>query len=254
MGRVLITGASSGIGRALALELARRGHDIAAGARRTDRLQELAGEIESLGRRALPLEMDVQDPTTVEAAVTAVTDAWGGVDIAIANAGISIRSTMRRLELDDARAMSRTNFEGVLNLYVATVPAMIERGSGHFVAISSISSFRGIPGLAVYSATKAAVRALMEAARVELASTGVRVTTVNPGFVETEMTNDSPMPMPFLVRAEPAARTIADAIESGKKELNFPLPMTLFMRLVRMLPIGLYDRLTAPFTRKRKRA
>lgn len=253
MARVLITGGSSGIGRELALELARRGHDVAVGARRIDKLEELIGEIEELGVRAIALEMDVRNPVSVDSGVAHVVSEWGGVDIAVANAGISIRMSMRGIAIDDAVAMSRTNFEGVLNLYAATVPSMIDRADGQFVAVSSISSFRGIPGLAVYSATKAAVRALVEAARVELIDTGVSVTTINPGFVESEMTSDSPMKMPFLMKTGPAVTRIADAIEARKRELNFPWQMTLFMRALRVIPIGLYDRLTAPFAGKRRK-
>lgn len=252
MSAAIITGASSGIGRDLALELARRGYDVAVCARRLSRLETLKDEIEALGRECLALEMDVTDWQSVQNAVGDLGREWQTpLELAVANAGVSHRMTMRKIDRDDAISMMRTNVEGVINLYAAVVPAMIERGAGHFAAISSISSFRGIPGLAVYSATKAAVRALMESTRVELNGTGVTAGVINPGFIRTEMTADTPMKMPFLMDADEAARRIADALEQRRAELNFPWQMTLFMRILRVVPRSVYEKMTGGFVRRR---
>lgn len=243
----LITGASSGIGRALALELARRGFRVAAASRRTELLERLVDEIGVRNGEAIAVEMDVTDPESVERGVAETRDRLGKIDLVVANAGVSVPMTVRKMEGDEARIIARTNFEGLLNLYAATVPRMVEDKEGHFVGISSVSSFRGVPGMAVYSATKAAVRAFLEAARVELTGTGVDVTIINPGFVRTEMTDGARFRMPFIMSAEKASGIIAGAIERRRAELSFPLPMVLMMRLMRLMPIPLFDRLTRPF-------
>jgi short-subunit dehydrogenase len=127
-------------------------------------------------------------------------------------------------------------------LFDAVVPKMAERRAGHFAGVASLAGLRGMPTSAVYSSTKAAMQAFLEGVRVELAPKGVAVTTINPGFVVSEMTAKNKFKMPFLMNADRAARIIADGLERRKRVIQFPLPMSLLMRFARVLPNALYDR------------
>jgi short-subunit dehydrogenase len=247
----ILTGGSSGIGARLAKELVRRGYRVGLVARRGELLEEQVSALRASGGEALALPADVTDEAAVRDAAERVTAEWGPLDLAIANAGIGIPTPAKRFVAADAVAVLRTNVEGTFNLFGAVVPAMVERNEGHFVGIGSISSFRGVPGGSAYSASKAAMRAFLEAARVELSSTNVDVTIVNPGFIATAMTEKNRFRMPFLMEVDEAASIIADGIEDRRKELNFPFPMVMVMRLIRILPIPLYDRVTRGFGKRR---
>jgi short-subunit dehydrogenase len=247
----ILTGGSSGIGARLAKELVRRGYRVGLVARRAELLEEQVSALRASGGEALALPADVTDEAAVRDGVARVTAEWGPLDLAIANAGIGIPTPAKTFVAADAVAVLRTNVEGTFNLFGAVVPAMVERNEGHFVGIASISSFRGVPGGSVYSASKAAMRAFLEAARVELSSTNIDVTIVNPGFIATPMTEKNRFRMPFLMEADEAASAIADGIEDRRKELNFPFPMVMLMRLIRVLPIPLYDRVTRGFGKRR---
>ena len=253
MRTALITGASSGIGKELALELSRRDFRVALMARRREPLDELAAHIALRGGEADVLVADVTDPDAVTRCVGDLIAKRGQIDLAIANAGIGQSGPIAKLDPEHARATLRTNVEGTLNLMTAVLPSMIERRSGHIVGIASLAGFRGLPGSAIYSASKAAMRAILEGARVELAPKGILVTTVNPGFIRTPMTASNQFRMPFLMDADEAARRIADAIESRKKEFNFPLPMSLFVRIGRLLPNALWDRGSRPYAKAKSR-
>lgn len=245
--RTLITGASSGIGEALARELTRRGHAVALIARRADLLATLASEL--AGSVAIPC--DVGDAASVAAAVRQAEQALGGpIDLAIANAGIGVPSHAAKFKIDDAERMVRVNILGTMNLFAAVVPSMIARRGGRFAGIASIAGHRGLPTSSVYSSTKAAMHAFLEASRIELLPYGVGVTTVNPGFIDTPMVSKNKT-MPFIMSAERAAAIIANGLERGKRVVEFPLPMSLLMRTVRLIPDALYDRALAPFTRVR---
>jgi short-subunit dehydrogenase len=247
--RVVLTGASTGIGHALALELSRRGYELALLARRGELLDALVAQLRT---RAVAIPCDVLDAEAVRAAVQRGESELGGpFDLAIANAGVSVPVSAANFKLDDAERVLRVNVFGVLYLYDAVIRSMIERGSGRFVAIASIAGLRGLPGAAPYSASKAAVQTLMEAMRIELKAYGVGVTTVNPGFIATPMTEKNRFRMPFLMRADEAAVIIADGIESGKRVVEFPRTMSLLMRTARIIPDALYELITAPYTRRR---
>ena len=236
----MITGASSGIGAALARELSRRGHALGLMARRAEMLDALVAEIET---PAVALPCDVTDSAAVREAVAKGEAALGGpFDLAVANAGVGISFTAENFKLEDARQMVDVNLIGMLVLFDAVVPKMIERRAGHFAGVASIAGHRGLPTSAVYSCTKAAMQAFLEANRVELAPHGIAVTTINPGFVESPMTAKNKFKMPFLMSAERAARIIADGLERRKRVIEFPLPMSMLMRFARLLPNAVYDR------------
>jgi len=247
--RAILTGASSGIGLELARELARRGYDLALLARRAELLEQLASE---LPVRTATIVCDVTDLAAVREGVRAAQEQLGGAfDFAIANAGISIPGHATKFKAEDAEEILRVNVLGMLYLFDAVIPAMIEQRRGRFVGVASIAGLRGLPGGATYSASKAAMQTFLEASRIELAPHGVGVTIVNPGFIATPLTEKNRFPMPFLMSAERAARIIANGIERGKRVVEFPLPMSLLMRFLRHLPGAVYDRATGGFGRRR---
>ncbi|MGD9896792.1 MAG: SDR family oxidoreductase [Candidatus Methylacidiphilaceae bacterium] len=184
----IITGASSGIGRATALALAREGANVVTTARRFDRVEQLARQIADEGGSALALRCDVREPSEVENIVTVSRKRFGGVDILVANAGIMPLSFMRKLHVAEWMATVDVNLKGVLSSIAAVLPLFLEQKSGHIVTLSSVAGRKIIPGSAVYCATKYAVRALAEGLRMELSpSDNIRVTIIEPGAVTTEL-------------------------------------------------------------------
>ena len=227
--RAVITGASSGIGHALARELSKRGWDLVLLARRVELIEKLP--------RSEAIACDVTDAAAVKRAV------HGPFDLAIANAGVGIRNHAAKFSLADAEQVIRVNVLGMMYLYDAVIPAMIERRSGRFAGVASVAGLRGLPSAAPYSASKAAMQAFLEASRIELAHYGVGVTTINPGFIATPMTDKNKFRMPFLMTAERAARIIVDGLERGKRVIEFPRRMSMLMRTLRSVPDPLYDRI-----------
>jgi len=229
----IITGASSGIGAALARELSKRGWSLALLARRGDLLDQLKREL----RESCSVVCDVTDLAAVRDAVRTGEQLLGGpFDLAVANAGISVPTWATKFNVEDAERIMRVNVFGMFYLFDAVVPSMIERKSGQFAGIASIAGLRGLPSASVYSASKAAMQNFLEASRVELASAGVGVTIVNPGWVDTPIIDKYKGAVPFLVSAPKAARIIADGIERGAKVVEFPLPISLLMRTIRFMP------------------
>lgn len=242
--RAIITGGSSGIGAAVARELVRRGWFVVLLARRADLLGELANELKP---NAIGVACDVTDAAAVKGVVTA----HGPFDLAIANAGISVPTYATRFNAADAESIIRVNVFGMFYLFDAVIPPMIERGSGRFAGVASIAGLRGLPSASVYSASKAAMQAFLEASRAELAPKGVHVTTINPGWVDTAIIEKYKGPLPFMMSAPRAARIIVDGLERGKREIEFPLPMSLLMRTLRFVPNALYDRIGARYAKRR---
>ena len=252
--RAVLTGASSGIGLALARELSRRGYDLALLARRVELLEGIARELSGNGARAVAIACDVVDAAAVrEAVIRGEQELGGAFDLAIANAGVSIPNHATKFSIADAEQVIRVNVLGVMYLYDAVIPGMIERKGGRFVGVASVAGLRGLPVSGPYSASKAAVQAFLEAERIEMAPYQVGVTIVNPGFVVTEMTAKNRFRMPFLMKADRAARIIADGIEGGKRVIEFPRRMSLLMRIMRLVPDALYDRLMIPYARRSSR-
>ncbi len=234
--RIFLTGASRGIGRALA-ELY-SGPDVTLGlvARRADGLEELGARLGKLGCRVLPFAADVRDAARMRAAALAFCAQAGGVDLAIANAGISLPDKLLAGDPAEAADMIHTNVQGVLYTLLPFVPPMVGQGSGHLVTIGSVAGFRGLPGKGAYCASKAAVKTLMDAYRPTLRRHGIRVTTIHPGFVATDMNAKNRNPMPFIMSAEKAARLIRGAIARGASSYVFPWQMRLVIPLLVSLP------------------
>ena len=241
---VLITGASSGIGRAVAVELGRRGASVALLARRAEELLKVAEEVERAGGRALTLPADVRAAADVAAAVARVEELWGGVDVLVANAGFATVKAAAELRAGDVSDMIAVNFIGASNSVSAVLPGMVRRGAGHLVAISSLASFRGLPKSAAYSASKAAMSTFFESLRVDLKRSGILVTTIYPGFIRTPLT-DGRKSLPFLVEVDEAARKIVRAIELRRRTYAFPWQLAGLVRLARLMPNALYDRIAS---------
>jgi short-subunit dehydrogenase len=250
--RALITGASSGIGLELARELARRGYDLALLARRAELLADAARELTTQKTKAVAIACDVLDANAVREAVRRAEQELGGpIDLAVANAGVSIPTHATAFNLAGAEQTIRVNVLGVMYLYAAVIPPMIERRAGRFVGIASVAGLRGLPGAGPYSASKAAVQAFLEASRIELVPYNVGVTTVNPGFIVSEMTAKNRFKMPFLMKADRAAKIIANGIERGARVVEFPRRMSLLMRFVRQVPDALYERVTVGYAKRK---
>jgi short-subunit dehydrogenase len=233
---VIVTGASSGIGRALAARLGKSGRRVGLIARRRAELEATASEINSSGGVACASAADVADRTALRAAVDDIEHRLGPTDTIVANAGFGAPTHLDPLNIDDVEQTIRVNVMGVIYSIEAVLPGMLNRGRGHLVAISSLAAFKGLPGESAYCASKAAVNAYMEGLRISLRSRQIVVTTVCPGFVETPMT---PMDsaMPFLMSADAAARRIARLIARRRGGvIRFPLPMSLLMRVIARLP------------------
>ena len=182
---VFITGASSGIGAALSLEFAREGADVVLAARRRDRLESLAAEIGAIGRRAVVAECDVTREGDLERAAATGRAAFGKLDVVVANAGFGVTGLLERLSLDDYRRQLETNVFGMLRTVYATLPAL-RASRGTLVLMGSVSGYLATPGASPYAMSKFAVRALTEGLNLDVAGTAVRVSSVDPGFVETE--------------------------------------------------------------------
>ncbi|HSP16613.1 MAG TPA: SDR family NAD(P)-dependent oxidoreductase [Thermoanaerobaculia bacterium] len=236
----IITGGSSGIGAALAAELSRRGWSLALLARRGDLLEQVC---QALPTKSVAIGCDVTDAASLERAVRSGESQLGGpFDLAIANAGVGSFSR-RSFDLPSAENTIHVNVLGLMYLFAAVIPSMVERRSGHFAGIASLAGLRGLPTAAAYSASKAAVQTFLEASRVDLAAQGIKVTIVNPGYIATAMTEKNKFKMPFLMPVEKAARIIADGIERGARVVEFPWPMSKLMRFARLLPDAVWDRM-----------
>jgi short-subunit dehydrogenase len=242
---VLITGASSGIGRALALELGKRGARLGLTARRAEELLRLSEEIERAGGEALALPADVRDPSAMNEVAERVRERWGRIDVLIANAGMSSTTGGTRLNAGEVSDVITINVLGVVNSVAAVLPAMLERRAGQLVAISSLASYRGMPKSGAYSASKAAVSTLFESLRVDLRRSNIAVTTIHPGFIRTPMTAGRKKKLPFLLEPEDAACRIIRAIERRARTYAFPWQLAALVRVIKHIPGAVYDRLAS---------
>lgn len=233
----VVTGASSGIGWALAKALAAEGARVGLVARRQEPLTTLAGEIESAGGKAAIAVADVAERAPTVQALRELSTRLGPVDLLVANAGVGAPTVIEpEMNVGDVERMHRVNFLGVVYAIEAVLPEMLRRGRGHLAAVSSLASYKGMPGESGYCSSKAAVNTFMEGLRIQLRDRGIAVTTLCPGFVLTPMTEVNNFEMPFLLQPDQAARLMVGALYRRRKVYNFPWRLTLMMKLTNWLP------------------
>jgi NAD(P)-dependent dehydrogenase (short-subunit alcohol dehydrogenase family) len=235
--RVWITGASMGIGEALARRLAQDGAQVIASARSADRLAAVAA---ASGGRIVAEPLDVTDHAAVLAAVERIEAERGPIDVAVLNAGSHQPVTAAEFTADGLRRLMELNVFGVASCLEALMPRMIARGRGRIAVVASVAGYRGLPTSAYYGATKAALINLAESLKFDLDRAGVTLQLIDPGFVRTPLTDKNDFPMPFLITAELAADRIAQGLKSGRFEIAFPSPFVLMLKLLRILPYALY--------------
>jgi len=248
MAGVFITGASSGIGAALARHYAASVPALGLAARRKAELDSLAA---TLGTACAVYPLDVSDLEATQRAAEDFVRRFGAPDLVIANAGVSVGT--RGDELQDAAKLRRVldvNVTGLAATLAAFAPSMREARRGTLCGIASVAGFRGLPGAGAYSASKAAAIAWLEALRVELRGSGVSVVTICPGYIDTPMTRVNRYRMPFLLSSDEGARRIARSIAQNRRLAVIPWQMAIVGRMLRLLPGGLYDRMTARAPRK----
>ncbi|MGI9485179.1 MAG: SDR family NAD(P)-dependent oxidoreductase [Geminicoccaceae bacterium] len=243
---VLITGASSGIGKALALNYAAAGRRLFLQGRNVGRLNEVASVCTEAGADVHTKMLDVTDRAAMAAWIEAA-DRRSCLDLVIANAGVSGRSSN---DPDPVRTMFRVNVEGVLNTVEPVLPALLGRGCGHIALVSSLAGFRGMPTAPGYTASKAAVRTYGEGLRGKLMGQGIAVSVICPGFVKTSMTDANPFPMPLMMTPERAASIIRRGLDRRAARIAFPFRLYLAMRLVAALPPAWVDPLLQRFQGK----
>jgi short-subunit dehydrogenase len=252
--RVWLTGASSGIGEALVPPLLRRGARVAVSARRAERLEALAQRWRANGGEVLVVPLDATDRPAVLAAARRIEEAWGGIDVAIFNAGTHTPSTSDGFDSAQFVDTMTLNYFGVIYGIEAVLPAMLARGSGHIVGVASLAGYRALPRAPAYGASKAALILALDSIRFDLEPRGITVTTVNPGFVKTPLTDKNTFKMPFLMDVEDAAAIMVRDIERQKRESHFPVPFSWMLKLLRILPFPLYRLLILRGTRGQQRA
>lgn len=238
---VWITGAGKGIGRALALLMARQGTTVAVSARSPD---DLAGLAAAGGGRIVAFPLDVTDAVACAATVARIESDLGPIDQAILNAGTHVPDTAATFATGPARRVIETNLMGTIHGLAPLMERFVARRRGRIAVVASMAGYAGLPGAAAYGASKAGTIALCEALRPDLARHGVVLQVVNPGFVRTPLTDRNDFPMPFMIEAEDAAQRIIKGLATDRFEIAFPRRLGVWMRLLRRLPYPLFFAVT----------
>ena len=212
-------------------------------ARRAEALEETAREVGDAGGRALAVAADVRDSDAVRAAADRLRAQFGRIDVLVANAGVGATTAAVDLRAAEVADVININVLGAVNSVTAVLPEMVERGSGHLVAISSLAAYRGLPKSGAYCASKAALSAFFESLRLDLRGTGVDVTIIHPGFIKTPLTAGRQAQMPFLMELDEAVKKIVRAIEMRRKSYAFPWQLASIVRAGMLFPNALYDRI-----------
>ena len=259
--KVFLTGASSGIGRALAYHYAQQGAALGLAARRGEDLQQIAERLSDVGAQAVYCyPLDVTDSDALEAAAAHFITHLGAPDIVIANAGISSGTlTENADDLLDFRRIFDVNVYGMVATFAPFIHSMRQAANadhhdyhGRLVGVASVAGIRGMPGAGAYSASKAAAITYLESLRLEMRDSGIKVVTLVPGYIDTPMTQVNPYPMPFMLPVDQAARRFARAIRRGTSYTVIPWPMGIVAKLLRLLPNVLYDQIFVHAPRKPK--
>ncbi|MFO1070187.1 MAG: SDR family NAD(P)-dependent oxidoreductase [Geminicoccaceae bacterium] len=245
---VWLIGASTGIGRSLALRLARDGATVVASARSADRLQELAAEAPA--GRIVPWPVDVTDLAALRAAADGIEAAHGAIAVAVLNAGTHKPVSAAEFTVAGLRELMELNVFGVANALEVLMPRMIGRRSGQIAVVASVAGYRGLPTAAYYGASKAALINMAESLKFDLDRAGVKLQLIDPGFVRTPLTDRNEFSMPFLMEPDAAADRIARGLKGSGFEIAFPRRFVAILKLLRILPYRLYFALVGRGTGK----
>ncbi len=244
--RVWVIGASSGIGKAFAEALLKRGARVALSSRNTAALEALCRDAGA--GQALVLPMDVNDASDIKKAYARLKDSWSGFDLLVLLAGTHQSIRAWELNADQAEQLFGTNVLGVIRTLSLVIPELVQRGDGGIAVVSSVAGFCGLPTSLVYGASKAALINFTETLFLDLRPKGVSVYLVNPGFVKTPLTDRNEFEMPALIPAHDAAEQMLRGFENGEFEIHFPKRFTRLMKLLRLLPYRLFFPLVHRFT------
>jgi short-subunit dehydrogenase len=241
----LITGASSGIGREMALWWARRGTKVYAAARRTSKLEELARQG---GGNIEPIALDVAKEADTVRTIQELDAKVGGLDLIVANAGVGDPTPADTSTWEMVEAVLRVNVMGAAATLTAVLPRMVQRGKGHVVGVSSVAGYVGLGAYSSYSGSKSFLSTFLQSLRVDLVGTGVKVTTIEPGFVKSEMTAriEGRAPMPFIADTHVAADKFCRAIARGARRIAYPRVHALSSKFISIVPAPIYE----PLARK----
>jgi short-subunit dehydrogenase len=238
---ILITGASSGIGKEMAKMFAKENCSLALIARRGELLDELASQLNTKNPNIKTYVCDVAEPDEVKKVFTEIREHYDKIDVAILNAGVGSKSNAVDYTFENAKKTFDINVLGIVNCVENLLPGFINRKDGMIAGVSSLADSRGWQGSGFYCASKAAVTILMENLRIELKPYNIKVINIKPGFVDTPMTARNKFPMPFLMSAEKAAKIIISGIKKEKRIIQFPLPTVLGSKLMRIVPDFLFE-------------
>ncbi len=252
-GVVWITGASTGIGRAVAIAMSQKGYDVVASARGADKLEEVVAESKAHLGSIAAVPCDVTDRAAMAGAVARIEADHGPIALAVFNAGSYWPTPGEALDIDAFEKTYQINLFGVLYGLVPTVERMKARGRGHVVLVGSVSGYSGLPLASAYGATKAALNNMAESLKFDFDKLNIRVQVVNPGFIDTPATRTNDFDMPALMPVDAAARAMIGGIENGGFEVTFPRRFTWLLKLLRLMPHPLYFWIMKRATRWNKR-
>jgi|TARA_B110000263_G_scaffold123655_1_gene107522 short-subunit dehydrogenase len=235
-----ITGASKGIGRAIAIELASNGWTVAASGRNLDELNSLLNKDKECSGNIYIYPFDITDESLAKETLALIENEHGPISLAILNAGTHNPVNGASLEIGNIKRVINTNLMGTINCLVPTLESFVGRRAGHIAVMTSLAGYRGLPTASAYGATKAALINMCEALRVEVEKSGVVISIISPGFVRTALTDLNSFPMPFLMEPKEAAKRIIRGLESRRFEIAFPRRFYFVMKILRILPYVLF--------------
>ena len=239
--KIILTGGSSGIGYQLSKKLLLEGCSLAVLARRKDRLDKLTEETKGFGGKLFTYQCDVADKNKVDTVIIAAIKAMGGIDIAVLNSGVGRPDGIKKFSSENAATVFNTNVLGIVNCIESLLPIFLEQKHGVIAGVSSLADNRGYSMSGFYCGSKAAVTMILESLSAELKMHGIKIVTIKPGFVRSEMTAQNNFKMPFLMAADKAADIIVKGLMKEKRIIQFPLMTIIGSKLIGLLPIRLFE-------------